>query len=38
MGLLDVFQRWDMPAAEADEWRRRIVAHQRLLSLSACGR
>ena len=27
--LIDVFERWDMPAEEADEWRRRILVHQR---------
>ena len=24
--MVDVFESWDMPAEEADEWRRRIVA------------
>jgi hypothetical protein len=24
--MIDVFERWNMPRDEADEWRRRIVA------------
>ena len=31
--LIDVFQRWAMPVAETDEWRRRIVGRQRFVDL-----
>ena len=32
--LLGVAQRWEnMPQAEADEWRRRIIARQEFLAL-----
>ena len=33
--LIHVFERWSMPADEADEWWRRIVAQQGFLELRA---
>ena len=30
---IDIFERWNMPAEEADEWRRRIVGRQEFLAL-----
>ena len=30
---IDVFERWNMPAEEADEWRRRIVGRQAFVAL-----
>ena len=34
---IDVFERWNMPAAEADEWRRRILARGRFVELDLDG-
>ena len=33
--MIDVFERWNMPADEAAEWRRRTVARQWFMSLAA---
>lgn len=30
---IDVFERWNMSTADAEEWRRRIVAKRAFLSL-----
>ena len=30
---IDVFERWNMPAEEADEWRRRIVGRREFVVL-----
>jgi len=32
--MIDGFERWEMPPKEADEWRRRILARQRLLKIA----
>ena len=29
---IDVFERWNMPAEEADEWRRRIVGRREFVA------
>ena len=31
--LIDVFERWNMPPEEGDEWRRRILAMRAFLEL-----
>jgi hypothetical protein len=31
--MIDVFERSNMPTAEADEWRRKIVVRPRFLAL-----
>ena len=35
--MIEVFEQWNMPAEEADEWRRRILAKQTYLGLNACS-
>jgi hypothetical protein len=31
--VIDIFERWDTPPDEADEWRRRILARRWFLDL-----